>query len=174
MDRNLGLLEYCNVFTEKLVVERERTPTKAIALGVLLYFNGVSLRKVSDLLLKCGIKRSHFAVWEWIQKFGKSVKDDAFVGPMPAIIVADETMVKIGSRLMCLYVAISPNDKRCIYFGLYQNRSYLTTLSFFKEMIKRYGAKPEWVITDGGPWYVDVVCGNLSAFLRNMSRRFYA
>jgi putative transposase len=33
------------------------------------YFSGLFLRKVSERLSSCFIKRSHVSIWNWIQKY---------------------------------------------------------------------------------------------------------
>ncbi len=65
--------------------------------------------------------------------------------------------IKVGNHQYYLYAAICPYSKRIIYFDLYPMRNHLATLTFFKQITKLYGQKPELVIVDGGPWYRDAL-----------------
>lgn len=47
---------------------RNRTPTVIIFYALYLYFSSLSLRKASHALEPI-IKRSHVAIWKWIQKY---------------------------------------------------------------------------------------------------------
>ena len=53
-----------------MVIKRNRTPSEYIGYGLYLYFLGLSLRNVVKALSYLHIvKRSHVAVWKWIQKY---------------------------------------------------------------------------------------------------------
>ena len=47
---------------------RKRTPIVIIFYALYLYFSSLSLRKASHVLEPI-IKRSHVAIWKWIQKY---------------------------------------------------------------------------------------------------------
>jgi GDP-D-mannose dehydratase len=45
---------------------RNRTSSKYIGYGLYSYFADLSLRKTSERLSSCFIKRNHVSVWNWI------------------------------------------------------------------------------------------------------------
>ena len=47
---------------------RKRTPIALILYALYLYFSSLSLRRASHVLEPI-IKRSHVAIWKWIQKY---------------------------------------------------------------------------------------------------------
>ena len=53
------------LFKDRRSIRRERTPVWAIALALVLYHLGLSLRKTALLLEAFGVERSHVAVWYW-------------------------------------------------------------------------------------------------------------
>ena len=77
---------------------RNRTSSEYIGYGLYFYFSGLSLRKTSERLSSCFIKRNHVSVWNWIQKykpkkiFERKKKIEEFI--------IDETLIKIGSELI--------------------------------------------------------------------------
>ena len=57
--------------------KRNRTPSEHIGHGLYLYFLGLSLRNVARALSCLHIvKRSHVAVWKWIQKYRPEERRD--------------------------------------------------------------------------------------------------
>ena len=52
------------------MISRNRTPSSRIGYGLYLYFLGLSTRKAAQALSFLHIvKRSHIAIWKWIQKY---------------------------------------------------------------------------------------------------------
>ena len=87
--------------------ERNRTLTFIVMYSLYLYFLGLSLRNTSNALEPFkGQKRSHVAIWNWIQRFGscqifyKRKRISAFI--------IDETVIQIGSQHFWLWIAIEP------------------------------------------------------------------
>ena len=131
-------------------VQRHRTPVKAIVSWLVGHMAGLSLREVSASEFE-GLKRSHNAVWKWIQKFSPELFE-ADRGRCPETVVLDETSTNIGGEDVYLHAAINPESRRILLVRLYPSRSILSVWLFMKEFIKRYG-RPRLVCTDGGPWY---------------------
>ena len=88
--------------------ERNRTSTIIVIMySLYLYFLGLSLRNTSKaLVIFKDEKRSHIAVWNWIQRFGscqiynKRKRVTAFI--------IDETVIQIGSQHFWLLFCIEP------------------------------------------------------------------
>ena len=93
---------------------RNKTPSKYVYYGLHLYFSGLSLRKASERLSRL-YKRNHVLLakkWNWIQKY-KPQKLQSTRSKVLEYIV-DETMLKVGSELIWLWVAIEPENKQIL------------------------------------------------------------
>jgi len=96
-----------------VIIKRTRTHSKYIYFGLYLYFSGLSLRKTSEIL-SYFIKRNHVSIWNWIQKsidlkeYIKQKKKDF------RICHIDETIIKVGSEFIWLWIAIEPIRKEIL------------------------------------------------------------
>ena len=96
--------------------QRKRTKPKDIAYGPYLYFLGLSHRSTVKALNRF-VHRSHVSVWKWVQKYKpkrvsvKRKKINEFI--------VDETLIKIGSEFIWLWVAIEPKDKEILSINIY-------------------------------------------------------
>jgi putative transposase len=128
--------------------KRNRTPSEYIGYGLYFYFSGLSLRRTSERLSHF-IKRNHVSVWNWIQKYNprkissKKKKVDEFI--------VDETLIKVGSEFIWLWVAVEPNDKEILAISISKERNMFVAERFLSSVVKGYGEHP--VSTDGGTWY---------------------
>jgi len=80
-----------------------------------LYFLGLSLRKVVKALSYLHtVKRSHVLLakeWKWIQKFHSKNISSSKRNKISEYIV-DETLIKVGSEYIWLWIAIEPKNKQ--------------------------------------------------------------
>lgn len=115
-----------------------------------MYFLGLSTRSVSKAifyLLK--IKRSQFAIWKWIQKCHprkislKRKKIDEYI--------VDETIIKVGSELVWLWVAIESKNRQILALSISKERNTFVAEMRLSDLVKVDGKHP--VSTDGGTWY---------------------
>ena len=99
---------------------RNRTPSEYIVYGLYLYFSGLSLRRTSGRL-SCLIKRNHVSIWNWIQKY----KPKKIISKRKRIeeFIIDETLIKAGSELIWLWVAIEPLNKVILGFDISNERN---------------------------------------------------
>ena len=114
-----------------------------------LYFDGLSLRKTSKALSRF-VNRSHTAIKDWIQKYqpkrlllSKTKKIDEYI--------VDETLIRVGSELVWLWVAIEPQNREILAVNISKERNILIAERFISNIVKVYGEHP--VSTDGGTWY---------------------
>ena len=127
---------------------RNKTSPEYIYHGLYLYFSGLSLRRTSQQL-SCFIKRNHVSIWNWIQKYhpqkisAKSKKIDEFI--------IDETLFKVGSEYVWLWVAIEPKNKQILALSISKERNMFVAERFISKLVMIYGSHP--VSTDGGTWY---------------------
>ncbi len=128
--------------------QRQRTKPKDIAYSLYLYFLGLSYRNTAKALQRF-VHRSHVSIWKWIQKYKpkriitKRKKIDEFI--------IDETLIKIGSQYVWLWVAIEPNNKQILQMDMSFERTMLVAERFIASLLDKYGRHP--VSTDGGTWY---------------------
>ena len=132
-----------------LAFQRKRTSTGLIMYALYLYFLGLSFRSTAKALDPFVEKRSHVAVWNWVQLFNpnkfylKQTRVTAFI--------IDETMLQIGSDYAWLWVAIEPVHKQVLGVYVSRHRNMLVAESFLRSLIKIYGKHT--VYSDGGTWY---------------------
>lgn len=119
-----------------------------ILYAVNLYFDGLSLRKTSKALSRF-VNRSHTAIRDWIEKYkpqrllSKSKKIAEFI--------VDETLIKVGSEYIWLWIAIEPENREILAITISKERNMLIVERFLSGLVKDYGKHP--VSTDGGTWY---------------------
>ncbi len=106
------------------------------------------LRKASERL-SIFIKRNHVSVWNWIQKY-KPKKISAKKRKISEYII-DETMIKIGSEFIWLWVAIESENKEILALSISKERNMSVAWRFLSETVKEYDKHP--VSIDGGTWY---------------------
>src|SRR6476660_9139724 len=119
---------------------RNRTSSEYIGYGLYFYFSGLSLRKTSERLSSCFIKRNHVSIWNWIQKykpkkiFERKKKIEEFI--------IDETLIKIGSELIWLWVAIGFQSKEILGINISKERNMLLTERFISSLVGIHGQNP--------------------------------
>ena len=129
-------------------IKRNRTPSKCIGYGLYLYFLGLSYRSTSKALSRFA-KRSHVAIWKWIQRYRP--KKITTKRKRISEFIIDETLLKIGSSYMWIWVAIEPKAKEILGISMSNERNMLTAERFILSLINKYGKQP--VSTDGRTWY---------------------
>ncbi len=130
------------------MVDRNRTSPEYVGFGLYLYFSGLSLRKASERL-SVFIKRNHVSTWNWIQKY-KPKKISTRRRKISEYII-DETMIKIGSEYIWLWVAIEPKNREILALTISKERNMFVAEHFLSDIIQEYDKHP--VSTDGGTWY---------------------
>ena len=66
--------------------------------------------------------------------------------------IIDETMIKIDSTYMWIWVAIEPESKEILGISVSKERNMLIAERFISSLTKGYG-KHSIISTDGGTWY---------------------
>jgi putative transposase len=124
---------------------RKRTKTEDIVYAIHLYFLGLSLRNTSKALSRF-VNRSHTAIRDWIQRYqteellSKRKKIDEYI--------VDETLIKVGSELIWLWVAIEPQNRQILAVSISKEKNMFVAERFLSNLVKEYGKHP--VSTDGG------------------------
>ncbi len=130
-----------------LLFQRKRTDPLAVLYGLYLYFLGLSFRGVS-LALDPFVKRSHMAVWEWVQRYEPHRVFD--VKRIQAFLV-DETYVKVGSFEAWVWVAVEPVHRFIVGVHLSRHQNMIVAELFLRCLVEKYGK--HMVYSDGGTWY---------------------
>jgi putative transposase len=95
------------------------------------------------------VKRSHVAIWNWIQKYEPEIikrkrkRIDEFI--------IDETQIKVGSEHLWLWIAIEPKTRVILRTKISKERNMFVAERLLLNISKEYGYHP--VSTDGGTWY---------------------
>ena len=118
------------------MITRNKTPSKYVYYGLHLYFSGLSLRKASERLSQL-FKRNHVSIWNWIQKY-KPLKIQARKRKILEYIV-DETLIKIGSEYIWIWVAIEPENKQILALTISKERNMFVAERFLSGLIKIHG-----------------------------------
>jgi putative transposase len=82
---------------------RNRTSSEHIGYGLYSYFSGISLRKTSERLSSCFIKREKSSINQSGIGYNKSINPKRYLkGKRKKIdeFIIDETLIKIGSELI--------------------------------------------------------------------------
>ena len=80
------------------------------------------------------------SIWKWIQKYRpkkilrQETKIDEFI--------IDETLIKIGSQYVGLWVAIEPKHKQILNIDISFERTMLVAERFIASLINKYGKHP--------------------------------
>ena len=126
------------------MITRNKTPSKYIYYGLYLYFSGLSLRRAAERLSYI-FKRNHVLLakkWNWIQKYHP--KRISSKRKRIAEYIIDETLIKVGSQYIWLWVAIEPRNRQILALNISKER-------FISGLVRNLGKYP--VSTDRGTWY---------------------
>jgi putative transposase len=107
-------------------------------------------------MLSCFIRRNHVSVWNWIQKY-KPQKIKSKRKKVSEYIV-DETMLKVGSEYIWLWIAIEPENKQILALYVSKERNMFVVaehfLSQMLSIIMEYILYQPMVVEPGTQWLV--------------------
>ena len=114
-----------------------------------MYFLGVSYRNSAKALSSRIKKRSHVAVWKWVQKY----KPERIFTKRKRIFefIIDETQLKVGNNYFWIWIAIESSDRTVLDVSISAERNMFVAERFLSSLVQEYGKHP--VSTDGGTWY---------------------
>ena len=119
--------------------------------SLYLYFLSLSLRNTSNALEPFkDQKRSHVAVWDWIQRFGSCQIFNKHKR-VSAFIIDETIIIQIGSQHFWLWIAIKPIHSSVLGIYISNERNMFVAENFIRSLVDKYGKHP--VYTDGGTWY---------------------
>jgi putative transposase len=116
-----------------------------------LYFLGLSTRSVSKAIFHLNkVKRSHVAIWKWIQKY-KPQKISIKKKRISEFIVDETTLIKVAPEYIWLWVTIEPENRQILALSISKERNMFVAERFLDGLSKMHGK--HCVSTDGGTWY---------------------
>ena len=121
-----------------------------------LYFNGLSLRKISNHLYGCyNIKVSYVTIYKWIVEY--SIKISAaisnYVVSSSRNIHADEIMINIGGEWHWFWSVLCEDNRMITSSIITKTRDIHYARKLFEETKVHLPERPRNVITDGLPAY---------------------
>ena len=117
--------------------------------SLYLYFLGLSLRNTSNALEPFkDQKRSHVAVWNWIQRFGSC---HIYKRKRVSAFIIDETIIQIKDCHFWLWICIEPIHKSVLGIYISEERNMFVAENFIHSLVDKYGKHT--VYTDGSTWY---------------------
>jgi putative transposase len=133
---------------------RNRTPYILKIYAIYLYYSARSLRLASKCLEPL-IKRSHVAIWKWLQYMDISnnlVIDRRKEKRKIKCVMIDETMITIKDEVYWLWIAYEPYTKKYLLMNISKDKTVLVCYNFIKRLKKLYGSKYT-IYTDGAHYY---------------------
>ena len=126
-------------------VERERTPSELMELGIRLHLSGLSLSNTISELEKFGVERSRKAVHDWVQKADLQPASDA----SPDHIALDETVIRINGQQFWLYAAVNPEINEFLHVRLFTTTTTALTQQFLRELREKHDVEDAVFLVDG-------------------------
>ncbi|MEM3666529.1 MAG: DDE-type integrase/transposase/recombinase [Candidatus Bathyarchaeia archaeon] len=134
--------------------ERNKVPLGLKVLGLAMYFQISSLRRVARVLSEfCMVSKT--AVWKWVVKLRDKL-NIASERKVRGFIAVDETCVNVNGEQYWVYSALDLDRNELISMRVYPTRNFLTSESFFKGVLKYCEGKPEFIV-DSAPWLKDAL-----------------
>jgi putative transposase len=126
-------------------VERERTPERAMKLGIQMHVAGLSLSNTISVLDSLGVQRSRKAVHDWVQKADlQPVR-----GKNPNQVAVDETVIRINDQQFWLYAAANPQTNNILHLRLFSTTTTALTEIFLKELRQKHDVETAVFLVDG-------------------------
>jgi len=126
-------------------VERERTPSELMRLGIRLHLAGLSLSNTVSELEKFGVQRSRKAVHDWVHKADLQPSSDA----SPDHVAVDETVIRVDGQRYWLYAAVDPDTNRFLHVRLFSTTTTALTEIFLRELREKHDVENAVFLVDG-------------------------
>jgi len=125
-------------------VERERTPSELMELGIRLHLAGLSLLNTVSELEKFGVERSRKAVHDWVHKADLQPASDA----SPDQIALDETVIRINGQQFWLYAAVDPETNKILHVRLFTTTTTALMQQFLQELREKHDLEDTVFLVD--------------------------
>ena len=156
----IARLSGCSDWIDLDFVERERTPSELMELGIRLHLSGLSLSNTIRELEMFGVKRSRKAVHDWVQKADLQPASNA----NPDHIALDETVIRINGQRFWLYAAVDPETNKFLHIRLFTTTTTALTQQFLRELREKHDIENAVFLVDNAQ--------HLAAALQRAGLRF--
>jgi len=133
--------------------EKMKSTPQTITIALDLYFKGISLRSITDHLKQFyGTEVSHVAVFKWIKKYVKLMKEytDQLVPQVSGIWHSDEMTLKIRSQGMRWLWNVMDNESRFwLSSQITEKRQTIDARNVLAEAHQLAKIRPMAIVTDG-------------------------
>jgi len=140
----IARLSGCSDWIDLDFVERERTPSELMKLGIRLHLAGLSLSNTVTELEKFGVKRSRKAIHDWVQKADLQPASNA----SPDQIAVDETVIRINGQQFWLYAAVDPTTNEFLHMKLFTTTTTDLTQRFLHELREKHDVENTVFLVD--------------------------
>ena len=132
---------------DRKIFSRKRKSNETRALGMLLYYAGLSYEKAGMFT-----GASYEAVREWYQK-GKELFEESIEKKRRKWIAVDEKEIKINGVTIFIWGAVDIDDKKVLAVWVSFGRSGLEAKAFLKKVRDTCKGRLPRIFIDGGSWY---------------------
>jgi transposase-like protein len=141
------LKQIVNWLEDKKIFSRKRKSNEMRALGMLLYYAGLSYEKAGMFA-----GASYEAVREWYQK-GKELFEESTEKKRRKWIAVDEKEIKINGVTIFIWGAVDIDDEKVLAVWVSFGRSGLEAKAFLKKVRDTCKGRLPRIFIDGGSWY---------------------
>jgi putative transposase len=145
-------------FTEGSAFPKMRTESRIISTSIDFYFEGLSIRKISNQLEKLyGVHVSNVSIWKWIMKYSTLVSKyvETLSPQVLGMYHLDETAIKCSGVQKWFWEMIDEQTKFLVSSHLSGSRTTKDAIEVFEKSIRITKRKPVSIYCDGLPAYVD-------------------
>ena len=132
---------------DRKIFSRKRKSNEMRALGMLLYYAGLSYEKAGMFA-----GASYEAVREWYQK-GKELFEESIEKKRRKWIAVDEKEIKINGVTIFIWGAVDIDDEKVLAVWVSFGRSGLEAKAFLKKVRDTCKGRLPRIFIDGGSWY---------------------
>jgi transposase-like protein len=139
-------------FVVNVGFEKMKATPQVITVALDLFFKGISLRKIVDHLEQFyGVKVTHVAVFKWIKKYVKLMKDyvDSLVPNVSGIWHSDEMTLNVNGELKWLWNVICNETRFWLASQITEKRETKDARMVLAEARNMTKVRPLAVVTDG-------------------------
>lgn len=147
---------FCKNCNRKFVVddgfEKMKSTPQTVTIALDLYFKGISLRAIVDHLKQFhGTDVSHVAVFKWIKKYVKLMKEytDQLVPQVSGIWHSDEMTLNVNGELKWLWNVMDNQSRFWLASQITEKRKTVDARNVLAEASNLAKIRPLAVVTDG-------------------------
>jgi putative transposase len=135
-------LSGCTDWIDLDFVERQRTPERAMKLGIQLQLVGLS--NTVPVLEEVGVDRSRKSIHDWVQKADLRPSE----GRSPNHVTIDETVIRVSDQQFWLHAAADPETNNLLHLHLFSTTTTALTEIFLQELRQKHDIESAVFLAD--------------------------